>query len=448
MRRAALTELRPSRLNRRQPAIEQVRHADPLRPEGAIIRLRPGNPSSAAFPHVVPGVGYLESSAHYAAVARRALAVMRDGDGSMVLLISDPPADSQALTEALGKIAGSIYVAITVPCGPELTLEELEHKFLLKQLSGVGAVGERPGSSSLPLPLFVFNDFDRLSDQQVEEICQLGLGQDRRHSAAILLTSPDFAVRIQRPPLRFLEERITAKLRFQEVSDDETVTFLHDQLLTRRNRKAEARGFRHGIMIGLAAAVVATAANLAFYLLYPTARQVGDASASSAENISNNHGQSLLQPDRPAQASGAAEPAALNGEIAAAIATAPVLSPPPQITAKNPVHSAPTSGMRPPAARQLDVAETDALLARGDSFFSAGDITSARPFYARAAEAGSGRAAMQLGATFDPALRSPSALSGATADAGQALFWYQRASELGVAEAEQRIKDLAGRPPK
>ena len=426
----------------------QLRHRDLPPPEGAIIRPLPGNPSSAAFPHVVPGVGYLESSAHYAAVARRALAVMRGGRGSIVLLINDPPADSQALTEALGKIAGPGYVAITIPCGPELTLAELEHKFSLNQASGMGAVVERPGRSPPRFPLFILDDFDRLSDGQIEEICQLGLGQDRLHSAAILLSSADFAVRIQRPTLRFLKERIIAELRFQEVSDDEAVTFLHDQLLTQRNRKAEARGFRHGIMIGLAAAGVATAANLAFYLLHPTAEQVGDASASRAEYISNNHGLSLLRPDRPAQASGTAEPAALNGEIAAAIATAPVFSPPPRITTENHTHPALTSAVPLPAASRLDVAEIDALLTRGDTFFSAGDITSARPFFARAAEAGSGRAAMQLGATFDPALRSSSALSGATADAGQALFWYQRASELGVAEAEQRIKDLVARSTK
>ena len=37
-------------------------------------------------------------------------------------------------------------------------------------------------------------------------------------------------------------------------------------------------------------------------------------------------------------------------------------------------------------------------------------------------------------------------LRGATADPAQALFWYRRARELGVSEAEQRIKGLETRP--
>jgi TPR repeat protein len=85
------------------------------------------------------------------------------------------------------------------------------------------------------------------------------------------------------------------------------------------------------------------------------------------------------------------------------------------------------------------------LLARGDAFLGTGDITSARLFYERAADAESGLAALRLGATFDPVLSGRASLRGATADPAQALSWYRRARELGVSEAEQRIKGLDAR---
>ncbi len=416
-----------------------------MRPESAITRVPPGDPGSGAFAHAAPGIGYLESSLHYEAVARRALAEMRGACGSITLLIGDPPADGHALTVALGKIVGTAWGATTISCGPEFKLEELDRAFSLAASSVISRLAGDPEPAAFPSPLFVFDKFDRLSDRQIEEICQIGLGQDRLLSAAILLTRPDFVIRFQRPALRLLKERMTAELRFQEVSDDETVAFLHDQLLTDRNRKAQARGFRRGIKIGLGAAGVAIAANLAVFLLHPADRQVGDMPASSAEKNSED-GPSLLRPKWSAEVIGAAEPAALNAEITAAIATAPVLSGQSPIKVQNPTRPAATSAVQPPSGLRLDVAEIDALLARGDSFFIAGDITSARPFYARAAEAGSSRAAMQLGATFDPAFRSARGLSGATTEQAQALFWYQRASKLGAPEAEQRIKDLTARP--
>ena len=69
-----------------------------------------------------------------------------------------------------------------------------------------------------------------------------------------------------------------------------------------------------------------------------------------------------------------------------------------------------------------------------------GDITSARLFYERAAEAGSGRGALQLGATFDPVILGYVRARSGFADPAQALSWYRRASDLGMVEAEQRIK--------
>jgi TPR repeat protein len=77
---------------------------------------------------------------------------------------------------------------------------------------------------------------------------------------------------------------------------------------------------------------------------------------------------------------------------------------------------------------------------RGDAFLTSGDITSARLFYERAADAGSGRAALQLGATFDPIILGYVRARSGLADPAQALLWYRRARDLGMVEAEERIK--------
>ena len=60
--------------------------------------------------------------------------------------------------------------------------------------------------------------------------------------------------------------------------------------------------------------------------------------------------------------------------------------------------------------------------------------------YERAAEAGSGPAALLLGATFDPVMFGHVGAPDRITDPAQALAWYRRARDLGMVEAEQRIK--------
>jgi TPR repeat protein len=105
-----------------------------------------------------------------------------------------------------------------------------------------------------------------------------------------------------------------------------------------------------------------------------------------------------------------------------------------------PTQDSPT-GTPAPARPRLPAAEITALLSRGDALFALGDISSARLFYERAADAGDGRAALRLGNTFDPAfldfahLRLPG-------DPAMSASWYARARELGAAEAETLLKSL------
>jgi TPR repeat protein len=87
----------------------------------------------------------------------------------------------------------------------------------------------------------------------------------------------------------------------------------------------------------------------------------------------------------------------------------------------------------------VDVAE---LLARGDGYLGKGDVTSARLFYERAADAGSRQGAMRLGATFDPNFLGRAGLAGTRGDESRADMWYRRARGLGAAEAEREPKGL------
>jgi hypothetical protein len=103
--------------------------------------------------------------------------------------------------------------------------------------------------------------------------------------------------------------------------------------------------------------------------------------------------------------------------------------------------STPSAPGLPPAQLRLPAAEIAALLARGDTLFAQRDISSARLFYERAADAGEGRAALRLGKTFDPVFLDFTHL-GVRGDSAMAVSWYGRARELGEAEAEILLKRL------
>jgi hypothetical protein len=87
------------------------------------------------------------------------------------------------------------------------------------------------------------------------------------------------------------------------------------------------------------------------------------------------------------------------------------------------------------AQLRLPATEIAALLARGDALFARGDISSARLFYERAADAGEGRAALRLGHTYDPVFLDFAHL-GVRSDPTMAESWYRRARGLGETEAE------------
>jgi hypothetical protein len=104
-----------------------------------------------------------------------------------------------------------------------------------------------------------------------------------------------------------------------------------------------------------------------------------------------------------------------------------------------PVAAAPAS---PPPARTLDPDTLAGLMRRAKSLLGVGDIAAARLLLERAANANDATAALLLAQTYDAAVLGKSDARSVNADAVAARDWYQRAANLGSAEARQRLAQL------
>jgi hypothetical protein len=82
------------------------------------------------------------------------------------------------------------------------------------------------------------------------------------------------------------------------------------------------------------------------------------------------------------------------------------------------------------------------LIAHGQKMIEVGYFAGARAYFKRAAEAGSGDAALLLGATYDPEFIDKIGAHGIKPDPKEARTWYDRAKELGVEGAEAKLKAL------
>jgi TPR repeat protein len=113
------------------------------------------------------------------------------------------------------------------------------------------------------------------------------------------------------------------------------------------------------------------------------------------------------------------------------------------------VHNAVAQGERSSALRPtnnkriLSPNEVGQLIDRGEASLAQGDVAAARLFLERAAEAGDPRAALKLGATYDPTVLRGMNVVGIRPDPVQARAWYERAAEFGSREASQRLIALA-----
>lgn len=91
----------------------------------------------------------------------------------------------------------------------------------------------------------------------------------------------------------------------------------------------------------------------------------------------------------------------------------------------------------------LPADEEEVLLRRSEELMQEGGIAAARLIYEELANRGSGKAALALAQTYDPAFIPPSATSAVKPDVEMALKWYERAAIYGSDEARQRIAALS-----
>ena len=158
----------------------------------------------------------------------------------------------------------------------------------------------------------------------------------------------------------------------------------------------------------------------------PVVRSQQVAMAPSREDISSAY-QNAMQ-SRPAPA--AAPPQA-------AVAPPPVA--PQQLAAASAVAAAPVAA---PPARQLDPEEVALLMKRAKDLLATGDIPPARLLLRRAADAQEASAALLLAQTYDPEMLGTQDVRNINPDIAMARTWYQKAVQLGSADAQRRLAQL------
>jgi TPR repeat protein len=86
-----------------------------------------------------------------------------------------------------------------------------------------------------------------------------------------------------------------------------------------------------------------------------------------------------------------------------------------------------------------------AMLDRAAQMLSNGDVSSARLLFEHVAKKGSGKAALALARTFDPAFFGSINTRGLKPDPAKAKEWYAVAAGLGQDEARSRLGALSAR---
>ena len=126
-------------------------------------------------------------------------------------------------------------------------------------------------------------------------------------------------------------------------------------------------------------------------------------------------------------------------------APAPVAAPAAVPMAALPAVAAPTvaaPAVAAPPARQMDPDEFATLMQRAKALLAVGDISSARLLLERAAEAPDASAALMLAQTYDPQRLGASDVRSIVPEPAKARAWYQKAAQLGSADAQRRLAQL------
>jgi hypothetical protein len=95
-----------------------------------------------------------------------------------------------------------------------------------------------------------------------------------------------------------------------------------------------------------------------------------------------------------------------------------------------------------PATKPIDPSEAEMLMRRGRDFLATGDISAARVAFQRLADAGIPDAALALAKTYDPSYLAAHNVVGVQGDRVTARALYQRAKELGSAEADRILAHI------
>jgi TPR repeat protein len=111
-------------------------------------------------------------------------------------------------------------------------------------------------------------------------------------------------------------------------------------------------------------------------------------------------------------------------------------------TAPAPERAEPPLTSAPPAISGEQRERALRLLKRGNEQVAEGGIAQARLLFERAAEAGLAQGAMALAATYDPVELERLGVQGLKPDRAEAARWYEKARQMGAAEAEQRLRRL------
>jgi hypothetical protein len=116
-------------------------------------------------------------------------------------------------------------------------------------------------------------------------------------------------------------------------------------------------------------------------------------------------------------------------------------------TPEQPREAAPVPPPAPPAPPEppRDWTRERGMHARGLKLLSDGNIQAARLLFRHAAEAGLAESALALGGTYDPEELSKLKVIGLQPDTDSARQWYEKARELGSAEAAARLQRLPRR---
>jgi len=120
---------------------------------------------------------YYASAAHCQAVAKRILDAL--SGGHFVLLTGDPPANPQGLSAALREAAGPLSSVITIACGPAPRRKDLKR---------ILTATAKPKTGS---PICILENFGRLSDEQIQDLCKGTPHSEPIKPPAVLLAQTD-----------------------------------------------------------------------------------------------------------------------------------------------------------------------------------------------------------------------------------------------------------------